>query len=625
MHVRRFRLFARRSAACPRVSESFGWERILEPGRLVNFAWTSDFVLCYPEDGGDDATPEPYRPYPLAQTDVALARDEDSLYVVFHALPPPALVRPGPKGPEWVGAYFDLAHDHEHFVAFKWIAPGSKRALRDTAEVNPLAEASPIEAPEADWDVLEKRRDDGWWVAFRIRFEAPGGEPDGGAHVWGINFDRMDGVTGEYTAWAAPCIRRPVVSRFGHVTFGERVPPGTRPRKVDMEWWEGLERGRILVYPEGAASPESYPYDLTLNGEPLGNPARRGRTTDIATTTQFTLPEGDHLLRVIPEEDAASAQRHGPFGPIEVAIAYVAADRAALSDGLAVETPTRDEVAARVRREHERSEALYRGDGGWDGDDVEAQQTSDRIRLYALAYHHLEADPVYLERAREGADLFLRELPISGGNCMIGRTCAALLTLHRYHPDEGLLAASEREVAAYSTRALGADVSETAWAIGHLAEHAVTTGQTDPLEIALVHFDRSVAPNQLLDGSWSGWSDQLHHHAALVRGLAALVEATPEDHPRRREVRRCVVRAINHLLRCQRPGGAFTRRHTGAASAPSLDGLDGLIPADRALGGGLSSAIERAARFVLDREDVRPRALAFWGEYACWRGWRAEG
>ena len=86
---------------------------------------------------------------------------------------------------------------------------------------------------EAVWEVATAVTSDGWNAEFKIPFsQIRFTVADGASSIWGFQVRRDVRATGEWDLWnAAPRGTQGFVSRFGHLTFGDRLSP---PRRVEL-------------------------------------------------------------------------------------------------------------------------------------------------------------------------------------------------------------------------------------------------------------------------------------------------------------------------------------------------------------------------------------------------------
>ena len=76
---------------------------------------------------------------------------------------------------------------------------------------------------------------------------------------------------------------------------------------------------------------------------------------------------------------------------------------------------------------------------------------------------------------------------------------------------------------------------------------------------ALEYFER-VHAFQLDNGMWDDAHNQLiHYHGIITRGLVNLYRIMPDNHPKKEVVRHSIYKAINHIIKRQRPNGKYFR------------------------------------------------------------------
>jgi hypothetical protein len=247
------------------------------------------------------------------------------------------------------------------------------------------------------------------------------------------------------------------------------------------------------------------------------------------------------------------------------------------------EAPSVKSVKEVFRRAHAASEHLYRGSGVWGESLLEGcppmyRNTSRRIIGYAEA---LKAEGieecernVYYKRVLEGAEYLLREQQEDGSflwwaydrsgqpnthhllYCSAIAGCA-LLEAYRLSGEERYLDASRKACEWASRFPVSANTNYNSFAVWHLSNHYIETGEERFLKSAIERTVKGVYPRQLPNGAWAGHNSWIFYHSIIVRGFAALYGALPEDHEARADLKTRMTMAVNHMIVEQLPNGYF--------------------------------------------------------------------
>jgi hypothetical protein len=226
-------------------------------------------------------------------------------------------------------------------------------------------------------------------------------------------------------------------------------------------------------------------------------------------------------------------------------------------------------VSEAFRRVHEISEALYRGNGIWDGTPLMplVRFTSRRVIGYISAYRAL-GDDIYLTRAREGLEYLLAEQKPSGTFVWYHRSIRgidnredglyetaiagyALLEGYRLFGNPQYLHASEKAAKWEMDCPISRNTNYNMFAVWHLAALYRETNQQVYLECAIHKTKEGGIPGQLESGGWPGHNSWTWYHGIIIRGMAELHNILPENHSFRPELQSSLTAAINRLIREQ--------------------------------------------------------------------------
>ena len=199
------------------------------------------------------------------------------------------------------------------------------------------------------------------------------------------------------------------------------------------------------------------------------------------------------------------------------------------------------------------------------------RNTAWRLIGYEQAYL-AGKDKIYLERIRAGADYLVREQRPDGSFlywrgrddgwpnsphllfCTASPGCA-LLDAYRIAGEKKYLEAALKTAEWLVKADVSPNNNYNSFAVWNLCEIYRETKDTRFLENAIEKTVRGVYPNQLSNGAWAGHNSWIFYHSIIIRGFAALFGVLPDGHQEKPELRRRLVRAINHLTVEQRANG----------------------------------------------------------------------
>jgi len=171
---------------------------------------------------------------PRERTVLQVAYDDRFLYIAARCYArDPATVSAGLgrrgsiPASDRIGIALDPRHDHLTGYLFVTNPSGVQS---DVSLYNDTREDADYEAV---WEVATAVTSEGWNAEFRIPFsQIRFTVADGERSVWGFQVRRDVRTTGESDLWhAAPRGTQGFVSRFGHLTFNDRLSP---PRRVEL-------------------------------------------------------------------------------------------------------------------------------------------------------------------------------------------------------------------------------------------------------------------------------------------------------------------------------------------------------------------------------------------------------
>ena len=198
-------------------------------GRLDEEVWAQAQAL----DDMVQNEPDNMQP-PTERTVVRVAYDDRYLYVAVRCYAADAATISaglGRRGSIPASDRITIALDprHDHLTGYLFITNPSG-VQSDVSLFNDTREDADYEAV---WEVATAVTSEGWNAEFRIPFsQIRFTVLDGERSVWGFQVRRDVRATGESDLWhAAPRGTQGFVSRFGHLTFDDRLAP---PRRVEL-------------------------------------------------------------------------------------------------------------------------------------------------------------------------------------------------------------------------------------------------------------------------------------------------------------------------------------------------------------------------------------------------------
>ena len=215
-------------------------------GRLDEEVWAAaDTIDDLVQGEPDNMAP------PTERTVIQVAYDDRYIYVAVRCYEEdPSQITTGlgrrdnPPPTDQISIAFDPRHDHLTGYSFGTNPSGVQgdSAVFDDTRFN--------DDYDGVWEVGTRITPDGWTAEFQIpfsqmRFDVPPGDE----MVWGFNVRRDLYRRAEFDEWVAtPRGERGIVSRFGHLIFGDRRSP---PRRVELLPYTFVRREDLAT-----ASPE---------------------------------------------------------------------------------------------------------------------------------------------------------------------------------------------------------------------------------------------------------------------------------------------------------------------------------------------------------------------------------
>ena len=202
------------------------------------------------------------------------------------------------------------------------------------------------------------------------------------------------------------------------------------------------------------------------------------------------------------------------------------------------------------------------------------RSTANSASAYLHAYEMI-CDPIFLTRAYEALDYLVADQEENGAftwyndqiNCGEGSLSTgavmyeggiATVALMDGYAQSGniiYLTAATKFCEFIEGRPPNANANFSGFALWALAENYKVTQDPRFLETALIYFE-SLHSFQLPSGMWADTHNQhIWYHSIVGRGLVNLLAILPDDHPKTKVVRHATFKAINHIIRSQRPGG----------------------------------------------------------------------
>jgi rhamnogalacturonyl hydrolase YesR len=199
------------------------------------------------------------------------------------------------------------------------------------------------------------------------------------------------------------------------------------------------------------------------------------------------------------------------------------------------------------------------------------RNTAWRVIGYARAYRATKGK-VFLEKIRAGGEYLLRQQQPNGSFpywrgredgwpdtphllfCTSSPGCA-FLELYRITGDKKYLEAERKAAEWLMSAEISPNNNYNSFAVWNLCELYRETKDNRLLENAVERTVKGVYPQQLPNGAWAGHNSWIFYHSIILRGFAELYGVLPESHPERRELRRRMIMAINHMIVEQRANG----------------------------------------------------------------------
>ena len=254
--------------------------------------------------------------------------------------------------------------------------------------------------------------------------------------------------------------------------------------------------------------------------------------------------------------------------------------------------PDDDAVASRFEQHHAASETRYRGGGRWEskatlagkaGGEMQPpdlRATYQRVAGYLGAYQ-FHRRPLYLQRAREGADYLLQIQQENGtiGDPYYGSGQAGVALVYAWH-QTGKTAYRDavtrivdhfQQVAVSWNYNYNMMLTEAALAWAHATDgyHQVANRlQTEMLQ--------STLREQRPWGGWAGHNSRIGYHCANLSAFCQLFQTLPRD-PQydalRATLTERVTAALNRMIREQVPAGGFPFVHGQPGTARQNSGI----------------------------------------------------
>jgi hypothetical protein len=242
-------------------------------GFLHEDAWAgapaaTGFTQRFPNDGS-----------PAAQTtEVRLLYTDDAIYVGIMAydsspdsIMAPLFRRDGYQTSDWVRVGFDSYHDHRTAFVFGINPRGvqTDALLFDDNREDMLWDAV--------WQGKAQILDNGWSAELRIPFSQLRFSTTGNELIWGVNFQRSTGRTGENSFWApTPQKDTGIVSKFGRL---QGISDLSQPGRLEITPYVS---GRLLRAPDpGDGNPF---YSRNQPGGSVGGDIKYGLSSNMTLT-----------------------------------------------------------------------------------------------------------------------------------------------------------------------------------------------------------------------------------------------------------------------------------------------------------------------------------------------------
>ena len=254
--------------------------------------------------------------------------------------------------------------------------------------------------------------------------------------------------------------------------------------------------------------------------------------------------------------------------------------------------PDHDAVLARFEQHHAASEKRYRGGGRWESratlagkaggetQPPDLRATYQRVAGYLAAYQ-AQRRPLYLQRAREGADYLLLVQQENGtiGDPYYGSGQAGVALVHAWRQtgNTAYRAAVTRIVDHFQQ-------VEASWNYNYnmmLTEAALAWAQaTDGYHQVADRLQTEMLQSTLREqrpwGGWAGHNSRIGYHCANLSAFCQLFQTLPPE-PQydalRLRLKQRVTAALNRMIREQVPAGGFPFVHGQPGTARQNSGI----------------------------------------------------
>ncbi|MEE3373402.1 MAG: hypothetical protein VX346_28960 [Planctomycetota bacterium] len=254
--------------------------------------------------------------------------------------------------------------------------------------------------------------------------------------------------------------------------------------------------------------------------------------------------------------------------------------------------PNDSAVRVRFQQHHTASEARYRGAGQWESKATLAgrpggekqppdlRATYQRVEGYLGAYQ-ADGRPIYLQRAREGADYLLQVQQENGtiGDPYYGSGQAGVALVHAWQQtgNTAYRAAATRIVDHFQQ-------VEVSWNYNYnmmLTEAALAWAQaTDGYHRVADRLQSEMLQSTLREqrpwGGWAGHNSRIGYHCANLSAFCQLFQSLPPEpqyDPLRGKLKQRVTAALNRMIRAQVPTGGFPFVHGQPGTARQNSGI----------------------------------------------------
>ena len=254
--------------------------------------------------------------------------------------------------------------------------------------------------------------------------------------------------------------------------------------------------------------------------------------------------------------------------------------------------PDDDAVASRFEQHHAASDARYRGDGQWESKATLAgkaggekqppdlRATYQRVEGYLGAYQ-ANRRPLYLQRAREGADYLLQVQQENGtiGDPYYSSGQAGVALIHAWQQtgNTAYRAAVTRIVDHFQQVEVSWNYNYNMMLTEAALAWAETTGNFHKVSAKLqTDMLQSTLREQRPWGGWAGHNSRIGYHCANMSAFCQLHQTLPPDaqyNGLRAKLKRRVVAALNRMIREQVPAGGFPFVHGQPGTARQNSGI----------------------------------------------------